>query len=82
MRWMRKQFRINTEGQATEIFETLKMHLSPVITPTHIVFAICSTETDRMHWACKMERAHDKDLEFVGQILHLAPKCPPTTKAD
>lgn len=70
--WLRSEFGLKSEVEAYGYASAMGLFISPAITMTHIVFAICRKSDDKMVHAIKLDRDHEKDASFVRRALTLA----------
>lgn len=70
--WSYKTFGVRTEAETYNYAVTHGLYISPAISQTHIVFAICRESDNVMTYALKLVRDHEKDADFVRQALTLA----------
>lgn len=74
--WLRSEYaqalgtRCPSEPQINQFMKLANLHITPVISQTHMVFAVCRNENDEMIRAIKIPRVFNKaDAEFITSVL-------------
>jgi hypothetical protein len=62
-----------SEPQINQFMQEHSLHITPVISQTHMVFAICRNENDEMIRAIKIPRVFNRaDAAFITRVLAIA----------
>jgi hypothetical protein len=78
-RWLESEYGerlasdVRANPKSTSSCNSPDLHITPVISQTHMVFAICRNENDEMIRAIKIPRVFNRaDAAFITRVLAIA----------
>jgi hypothetical protein len=77
--WLRSEYaraigvRNPSEPEINQFMKLANLHITPVISQTHMVFAVCRNDSEEMIRAIKIPRVFNKaDAAFITSVLAIS----------